>query len=65
MGRFTLYLTEFITGFTILFLEIIGSRLISPVYGNTIFVWSSLIGVTIASLALGYYLGGKFSHNNP
>ena len=60
-----LYSTVFITGFTILFLEIIGSRLISPVYGNTIFVWSSLIGVTIASLALGYYLGGKFSQNNP
>ena len=56
-----LYITAFTIGFSILFLEIIGSRIISPVYGNTVFVWSGIIGITIASLALGYYLGGKFS----
>lgn len=42
-------------------LEILGSRLIIPFFGNTIFVWSSLIIVTLAALSLGYWLGGKIA----
>src|SRR3989338_7989737 len=54
-----MYPVIFITGGVILVLEILGSRLIIPFFGNTIFVWSSLISVTIGALALGYWLGGK------
>jgi len=53
-----LYMTVFITGLTVLILEILGTRIIGPFYGTTIFVWSSLISVTLGFLALGYWLGG-------
>ncbi len=56
--RLTLYPTVFITGGVIMMLEILGTRIIGSFYGISLFVWSSLISVTLISLAVGYYLGG-------
>ncbi len=41
--------------------EITGSRLLSPFLGASTYVWTSLIGVILAALSLGYYLGGKWA----
>ncbi|MDP3900841.1 MAG: fused MFS/spermidine synthase [bacterium] len=60
-----LYITVFATGAAILIIEILGTRVISPFYGTTIFVWSSLIIVTLSALALGYWLGGKIADRRP
>src|SRR5437868_8063889 len=49
---------SFVTGAVILIVEILGTRVISPYYGASVYVWSSLIGVTLASLTTGYWLGG-------
>jgi SAM-dependent methyltransferase len=38
--------------------EIVGTRIIGPVFGVGLFVWSALLAVTLASLATGYYVGG-------
>jgi len=46
-------------------LELLGSRLLAPVFGNSIFVWGSLIGVVLAALSVGYYLGGKLADRQP
>lgn len=54
-----LYITVFVTGAVALSVEILGTRLLSPFYGSTIFVWSSLISVTLGFLAVGYVLGGR------
>ena len=51
-------LASFLVGAIILVVEIMGTRVISPYYGASIYVWSSLIGVTLASLTAGYVLGG-------
>lgn len=59
------YLTIFITGAVILVIEILGTRILAPFYGSTIFVWSSLISITLAFLALGYFLGGKIVDKKP
>ncbi len=55
------YITSFVVGAVILILEILGTRIISPYYGSSIFVWASLIGITLISLAIGYFLGGFFA----
>src|SRR4051812_36088952 len=55
----------FSTGGVILVLEIVGARLISPVYGSSLYVWSSLITVTLLSLALGYEAGGRLADRYP
>ena len=46
-------------------LEILGSRLLAPNYGNSVFVWGSLISVFLAGLTVGYYFGGKIADMNP
>lgn len=46
-------------------LELLGSRILAPHYGSSLFVWGSLIGVVLAGLSLGYYYGGKKSDSSP
>lgn len=48
----------FITGASVMILQIIGVRILATQLGTTSVVWSSMIATTIASLAIGYYLGG-------
>lgn len=60
-----LYATVFVTGAAVLIIEIVGTRIVSPFYGSTIFVWSSMITVTLGALALGYYFGGKLIDKFP
>ena len=42
-------------------LEILGSRLLAPVFGNSLFVWGALIGVILAAMSSGYAFGGWIS----
>ena len=56
--RTLLYLAAFLTGGAVMMIEVLGTRIIGPFYGVSLFVWSSLISVTLIALALGYYLGG-------
>jgi spermidine synthase len=46
-------------------LEIVGSRILAPSFGNSIFVWGSLISVVLAALSLGYWLGGMVADRWP
>ncbi len=55
----------FVAGAAVMALEIMGSRLLAPVFGDSIFVWGSLIGIVMASLALGYYTGGNLADRQP
>jgi spermidine synthase len=64
-NRYFLYLTLFIIGAVIMVIEIAGTRILAPFYGATIYVWSSLITVTMACLALGYFLGGWWADKKP
>jgi spermidine synthase len=59
--RWFLLLTAFVTGAVVMALEILGSRLLAPVFGNSLFVWGALIGVILAAMSSGYALGGWFS----
>src|SRR3989344_4673003 len=60
-----LYLTVFITGAAVLVIEILGTRVLAPFYGSTIYVWSSLITVTLGALASGYFAGGYVADKYP
>jgi hypothetical protein len=42
-----LYLTVTITGAAVMILELLGTRIIGPFYGVSLYVWSSLIAVTL------------------
>jgi len=38
-----------------------GSRVVAPHLGTSIYVWTSLIGVILGCLSLGYWIGGKMA----
>lgn len=54
-----LKVTVFISGASVMILELVGARVLAPYLGTSIIVWTSLLGVVMASLSAGYYLGGK------
>ncbi len=54
-------LVTLLAGFISMELEILGTRILTPIFGSTIYVWTSLIGVTLTFLALGYWYGGKLA----
>lgn len=58
-------LTVFICGAIVMSFEILGSRVLAPNFGSSVFVWGSLISVFLAGLSAGYYLGGRLADINP
>ncbi len=46
-------------------LELLGGRLLAPWFGSSINVCGSIISVFLLALALGYYIGGRWSVHNP
>ena len=48
----------FLAGGALLSLEIASSRVMAPYFGNSLFVWGALIGVVLAGLSVGYWVGG-------
>jgi hypothetical protein len=58
LGRAELFLTVFVTGAAALTIEILGTRIVGPTFGVSLFVWSALLAVTLGALATGYYVGG-------
>ncbi len=56
-----LEVTVFVAGAVVMMYELVGSRVVAPYVGTSIFVWSSLIGVILGSLSLGYYVGGRLA----
>jgi spermidine synthase len=61
VSRLFLIFTALTCGILIMVIEVIGSRLMGPFFGVSLFVWTSLIAVTMISLAAGYMIGGILS----
>src|ERR1044072_8173926 len=65
MVHLLLNLVVFISGAVLMSLEIVGSRVLAPNFGSSIFVWGSLISVVMTALSIGYYWGGWLSAREP
>jgi predicted membrane-bound spermidine synthase len=65
MRKFFLEIIVFICGAVVMAFEIIGSRMLGPYVGTSIFVWTGIIGVILLCLSLGYYYGGKIADKKP
>jgi spermidine synthase len=55
----------FVSGAVLLGVEIAASRVLAPFFGNSLYVWGSLIGVVLTGLAVGYWLGGVLADRLP
>jgi hypothetical protein len=60
-----LYLVVFLTGLSTMSAEILASRIFAPYFGNTVFLWGSIISTFLIGLSLGYYLGGIIADKRP
>lgn len=63
--KYSLEITVFICGAVVMVFELVGSRVLGPYFGTSIFIWTSLIGIILGSLSFGYYLGGKIADKKP
>lgn len=54
-----LYAVIFVSGGAILALELLASRIMTPYFGVSLYIWTGILSITLVSLALGYWLGGK------
>ncbi|MBV35691.1 MAG: glycosyl transferase [Rickettsiales bacterium] len=55
----------FIMGFSIMTVELLGGKILSPYFGGSVYVWGSIITIFMLALSIGYLVGGKLSLKEP
>ncbi|MCR5413846.1 MAG: fused MFS/spermidine synthase, partial [Kiritimatiellae bacterium] len=53
--------TVFVSGLSVMVLELVAGRLVAPYFGQSTCTWAALTGVTLAGVSLGNALGGWLS----
>ena len=61
MKKYRFELIIFVIEAICMIVELIASRLLSPYFGNSNIVWTSVIGIILLSSSIGNYLGRKDS----
>ncbi len=64
MQKRKLEIIVFLSGAIGMGLELIAARVLSPYVGSSNVVWTSIIGIILASMSIGYWLGGKQADKN-
>lgn len=59
---FFLFLS-FTEGAAVMVAELVSAKMLAPLYGSSLYVWGSVIGVTLLGLTSGYFLGGLLSYS--
>jgi spermidine synthase len=55
----------FIASFCTLVIELIAGRIMAPYIGVSLYTWTSIIGVVLAGISVGAYLGGVLADRYP
>ncbi|TDU70732.1 spermine/spermidine synthase [Prosthecobacter fusiformis] len=51
----------FLSGASMMVIEISAARLLSPLFGNSVYTWTALIGVILIAFSVGGYWGGRLA----
>ena len=65
MSKKQLSILVFISGLSVMAVEMSGLRLLAPYFGTSLIVTTVLIGSMMGFLSIGYSLGGKYGDRNP
>ncbi len=60
-----LMLTTLLCGAGVIMVEVLGARIAGPIFGVSLYIWTSLIAVTLTALSIGYWLGGRAADRWP
>jgi predicted membrane-bound spermidine synthase len=55
----------FIASFCTLVIELVAGRIMAPYVGVSLYTWTSIIGVVLAGISIGAYLGGLIADRHP
>lgn len=58
-----LLILSFVEGAVVMVAELCGAKLLAPIFGSSLYVWASVMGITLGALASGYFYGGWLSDN--
>lgn len=50
-----------LSGAAVLMLELVGTRVLGPTYGVSLYLWAAMLSVTLLALSLGYWAGAGLS----
>ena len=64
-GTWRLYLIVFLASAASLSLELVAGRMLAPQLGVNIYTWTSIIGVVLAGISFGNFLGGQLADRFP
>lgn len=53
-----------VSGASVMGIEMVAGRILAPEFGSSVYTWGSIIGVFMAALSIGYYIGGKRSEQH-
>src|SRR3954469_9204916 len=65
MPRPVAYMVVFVASCCTLILELVAGRILAPYIGVSLYTWTSIIGVVLAGISLGNYLGGRIADRWP
>jgi predicted membrane-bound spermidine synthase len=49
----------FVAGAALMIVELTGYRVLAPVFGNSLWTWTALIGIILVAFSAGSYVGGR------
>jgi spermidine synthase len=55
------YAIIFVTGGATLALELLASRVMTPYFGVSLYIWTGILSITLVALAIGYWWGGRLA----
>ena len=65
VARLATFLVAGWSGFFVMSVELLSSRILAPYFGSSIFVWGGILTVFMTFLSIGYLLGGMLSTQRP
>ncbi len=61
--KFAFLILALLEGALVMVFEVCAARLLAPFYGTSLYALTSILGITMLSLLIGYYIGGNFVKN--
>jgi len=55
----------FIASFCTMVIELVAGRIMAPYVGVSLYTWTSIIGVVLAGISIGAYVGGMLADRFP